>query len=463
VKLAFALVAVAVAPLGCGKGALTPHPAPTGAAGQAAAGAAGQAAAGAAGQATAPSGAGGAAGSAEDAAAPSDVGDAAAGGGAAASPADADAASASDADGSSLFPSDAGALPPERYRALTVVAGRYHTCAILDDHRVKCWGDNGYGQLGLGDTKNRQAAADMGDNLPTVDLGTGRTAKALTAGRYATCALLDDDSVKCWGWEQLAWGQNLMATEGGNIGDEPGEMGDALPRVDLGGHKARLVALGYYDGCIVKDDESLHCWSSGAPSMELPPYPKRITRLAEAAGVLALFEDGSFDHIYGSPNAVPAAPVVGGARVPAVFIAGSRTEACAVFANGDSACGAGFQAMNGWWSSTITSQLVVATIVETSSFWCGILRDGHVVCPNATSADPWDNDVGPDFRFVRLGQPAVAITGGANSHYCAALLDGEVKCWPTYVAPSYETIYGLGGTVATETDWPSVDLGTRPH
>ena len=33
--------------------------------------------------------------------------------------------------------------------------GRYHMCALLTSDSVECWGDNGYGQLGTGDTTNR--------------------------------------------------------------------------------------------------------------------------------------------------------------------------------------------------------------------------------------------------------------------------------------------------------------------
>ena len=77
-----------------------------------------------------------------------------------------------------------------------------HTCALLDNHRIKCWGWNTYGELGVGDTRSRGTAAnEMGNALPFVDLGTGRTAVAVSAARYHTCAILDDGkAVKCWGF-----------------------------------------------------------------------------------------------------------------------------------------------------------------------------------------------------------------------------------------------------------------------
>ncbi|MGE3466462.1 MAG: choice-of-anchor Q domain-containing protein, partial [Pyrinomonadaceae bacterium] len=102
-----------------------------------------------------------------------------------------------------------------------------HTCALLDDASVKCWGWNITGQLGLGDTADRgDAAAEMGDALPAVSLGTGRTALSVTTGITHTCARLDDGSLKCWGQNdrgQLGLGDNVTR------GDGAGEMGDALP------------------------------------------------------------------------------------------------------------------------------------------------------------------------------------------------------------------------------------------
>ena len=61
----------------------------------------------------------------------------------------------------------------------------------------QCWGRNPNGQCGLGDVETYgNDPNDMGDNLPFVDLGTGRTAVKLAAGDAHVCALLDDASVK---------------------------------------------------------------------------------------------------------------------------------------------------------------------------------------------------------------------------------------------------------------------------
>src|SRR4029078_1318693 len=84
--------------------------------------------------------------------------------------------------------------------AQPIVAGRAHTCAILEGGVVKCWGANVLGELGLGDTAEPGGApGQMGANLPTVSLGVGRSAKALATMSDHTWALLDNGEVKCWG------------------------------------------------------------------------------------------------------------------------------------------------------------------------------------------------------------------------------------------------------------------------
>ena len=143
--------------------------------------------------------------------------------------------------------------------ALALSAGNNHACAILDDHSVKCWGLGG--GLGYGDTSSRgDGANEMGDNLPTVDLGTGRSALAISVGQQHTCAILDNRTLKCWG----ANGSGQLGLGATNTrGDDADEMGDDLPVVDLGpGRRARVVSAGRAQTCAVLDDRSLRCWGS---------------------------------------------------------------------------------------------------------------------------------------------------------------------------------------------------------
>jgi len=115
--------------------------------------------------------------------------------------------------------------------AVEIVAGEGHSCALLSDQRVKCWGSGINGEIGLGDTNSRgDGPGEMGDSLPAIDLGTGLTAVTVSATWLATCAVLSDGRLKCWGSNQYG-AMGLGDTTA--CGDQPGEMGDALPAVKL--------------------------------------------------------------------------------------------------------------------------------------------------------------------------------------------------------------------------------------
>ena len=152
--------------------------------------------------------------------------------------------------------------------AVELSAGGWHYCARLDNGSTKCWGCNTEGQLGLGDTQNRGDRPDqMGDMLPALDLGTGRQAVQLMSGGSHTCAVLNNTGLKCWGDNRHAQlGLGDLTSRGG----APNEMGDALPQVALGARQPTTVALGFDFTCALLGDSSLHCW--GAWSV-LPNFP----------------------------------------------------------------------------------------------------------------------------------------------------------------------------------------------
>ena len=80
--------------------------------------------------------------------------------------------------------------------AVEIVAGGYHTCARLESGDVRCWGEGSQGQLGYGDDD------DIGDDELPQSVGSvqvGQEVVALAAGSEHTCAVLVDGALRCWG------------------------------------------------------------------------------------------------------------------------------------------------------------------------------------------------------------------------------------------------------------------------
>ncbi len=133
--------------------------------------------------------------------------------------------------------------------AVAISSGNSHTCALLDDKSVSCWGNNGNGRLGDGTTTKR--------NTPTLTsaFGTGRTVIAVSSGGYHSCALLDDQSVSCWG-----------DNSNGQLGDgTTNNRYTPTPISSFGAGKSSIgISLGTAHTCSLLDDTSVSCWGDGS-------------------------------------------------------------------------------------------------------------------------------------------------------------------------------------------------------
>ena len=295
--------------------------------------------------------------------------------------------------------------------ATAITAGGGFNCAILNDASVKCWGSNGLGQLGLGDSNARgDGPGEMGDALPTVDLGTGRTAKAIAAGASHVCAILDNDTVKCWGYNTYG---ALGAGDTVTRGDNPGEMGDALPIADMGtGRFAVQLSLGSNLSCARLDDGSVKCWGLNFWG-----------QLGQ--GDTATRGDGPGE----MGNALPAISL----GATAASIAAGGQHACARLSSGATKC------------------------------W-GYNTDGQLGVGDTNHRGDQAGEMGASLPAVSLGSGRSAVKLVATYfNTCAELDNGTLKCW----GPSYAGMLGIGpsdtrGDQAADmgNNLPSFSLGT---
>ena len=141
----------------------------------------------------------------------------------------------------------------ERTAASKLVAGQYFTCVLGSTGKVRCWGDNTYGQLGNGSTN------PLGETT-SVEVAGISTAVEIAAGAYHACALLADTTVKCWGYNfdgQLGKGDSGTGTNSST----PVSVKNSSGTASLSG--VSTIGAGYNHSCAVMTaDGSVFCWGS---------------------------------------------------------------------------------------------------------------------------------------------------------------------------------------------------------
>jgi len=119
--------------------------------------------------------------------------------------------------------------------------GLAHTCALVADGGLFCWGANGSGQLGTGDQQ------DVNQPLLTPVVAS---AKRVTAGAEVTCAIQMDDTVACWGANTY----NQLANGTGVLSKTPLTLSPAM--------SATEISAGVRHVCALLPDASLKCWGN---------------------------------------------------------------------------------------------------------------------------------------------------------------------------------------------------------
>ncbi len=126
-----------------------------------------------------------------------------------------------------------------------VALGKFHSCVVLSDGRLKCWGLGAFRTGSGGPDPVGGSTATMGAALAAVDLG-GRKAVDVAVGQQHTCVLLEGGEVACWG----AGGSLLGVGDTRDRGGDPGDFGAFLGLATFGiGRKATAISFGASHAC----------------------------------------------------------------------------------------------------------------------------------------------------------------------------------------------------------------------
>jgi alpha-tubulin suppressor-like RCC1 family protein len=124
--------------------------------------------------------------------------------------------------------------------ARAITSGEWFSCALLGDGTVQCWGANNAGQLADGTTVDRSVPAAV----PGL---TGVT--AITSGWSHECALLSDQTVRCWGWNPY-----------GQLGNGTINNVNTAPVTVTGLTGVTAIAAGFGHTCALRNDGTVACW-----------------------------------------------------------------------------------------------------------------------------------------------------------------------------------------------------------
>lgn len=280
--------------------------------------------------------------------------------------------------------------------SVPLAVGNSSVCAIKPDRTVLCWGNNAYGELGIG------SSTPGSSTTPLSVVGITGAAQIIAAGD-TYCVVKTDTTVVCWG-----------SGSGGELGNGSVIPQDYTPGAPVSGLNGVVqVGAGFHHFCAVKSDTTLACWGQNGYGQ------------------------------YGDGTTNPSlTPIIVPSLSGVIDAAGGSEFTCATINDGTARCW-GFNTYGNLGDGTTTQRLTPVTVSGLSTAQavsaggaqsCALMTGGAVRCwGNNTNGQAGIGTYSPDHftvpqAVVALGQAATAITAQGDS-VCALLADATVSCW----------------------------------
>lgn len=296
-------------------------------------------------------------------------------------------------------PPDAGVLPARVLGlndAVELSAGTRFTCALRRSGRVLCWGNNDYGQRGLGFAGPRTSSG------PDLEVSGLDDAVSIESGGDFSCARRASGVLVCWGRNQR-----------GQCGRSEPEVMTAPAEVDVVG--VVEAAAGFAHACVRVRSGNVWCWgSNSAGQIGVDPAVTGLSR---------------------------SRPEIVGGLFGVVEVRGAGEYSCVRTTDGSTRCWGrnhfgqlGDGTLSGRWIPAVVSgpsRLVEVVLGESHA--CGRADDGGVLCWGRSEFGATGSGGGATGNLVAPSRvnglfDVTAITLGV-SHSCARLVDNRVVCW----------------------------------
>ncbi|MFO0629301.1 MAG: MopE-related protein, partial [Polyangiales bacterium] len=302
-----------------------------------------------------------------------------------------------------------GAFPSTLTTVAQMAGGFEHECVRLASGQVQCWGYNAYSQLGDNSATNRATPVTV-----LVSAGTPLdSVNELSLGYNTSCALRVDGTVWCWGYNG-----------NGEVGDNTTTTRALATRV-TGLTNVVHIGVGHNHGCAVKNDGTLWCWGynangqlgDGSTATRLTPVQvsgisTAVEVVAGSAHTCARLSDntvrcwgrgteGQLGNNGASNSVSPVTVLINAstALTNARGLTATYHSVCARLGDGTARCW-GWNAYGQIGDGTGTNRLVATVVQE--------LR------PGASSP---------------ITLAGVSSISGGHYHVCASLSDLTVRCW----------------------------------